>query len=142
MLLCSRHKKEELNKFLIYYNTNRRDIRLKKGSIIKDFLTYLTSSFLTHINYELAREDAVLDSIDIGVDNVRTRLKRVHQEIFQFFPNIKTNKFNLGHELFVNRLHRESYYHTSFEGFDIVFWGAIKDLLLLTKESRRKGVRT
>ena len=109
---------------------------VRKGQIIKDFLTYLTSSFLTHINYELAREDYILDSVDIGEEKVRTRLEEVHKEIFQFFPNIKTNDFNLGHELFVNRLHRESYYDTSFEGFDIVFWGAIKDLLLLTEESR------
>ena len=103
---------------------------------MKDFLTYLTSSFLTHINYELGRSDEVLNSIDMGEEQVRTRLEKIHREIFEFFPNIKPIEYNFAHELFVTKLHRESYYSTSFEGFDIVFWGAIKDLFSLTKESR------
>ena len=108
----------------------------KKAKTMKFFLKYLTSSFLTHINYELSRSDEILNNIDIGESKARVRIERIHKEIFEFFPDIKPIEFNFVHELHVNRLHKTSYYNSSFEGFDVIFWESIKDLLSSTKESR------
>lgn len=109
---------------------------------MKSFLNYLTSSFLTHINIELSKDEKILNNIDIGKKPARIGIKKVHNEIYKFYPNIKPIEFNFVYELNVIRLNKQNYYDSSFEGFDIVFWESIKDLQNLTKESRKTYKKT
>ena len=109
---------------------------------MKSFLNYLTSSFLTHINIELSKDEKILNNIDIGKKQARIGIKKVHNEIYKFYPNIKPIEFNFVYELNVIRLNKQNYYDSSFEGFDIVFWESIKDLQNLTKESRKTYKKT
>ena len=109
---------------------------------MKLFLHYLSSSFLTHIKHELNKKDVVLNNIDIGETQARVRIEKVHKEILELFPNIKVNKFNFVEELYVNRLKNKTYHYSSFEGFDVMFCEAIKDLHYFTPASRESYKKT
>ena len=61
---------------------------------MKSFLNYLTSSFLTHINIELSKDEKILNNIDIGKKPARIGIKKVHNEIYKFYPNIKPIELN------------------------------------------------
>ena len=89
---------------------------------MKSFLNYLTSSFLTHINIELNKDEKILNNIDIGEKPARIGIKKVHNEISKSFPNIEPIEFNFVHELQVKRLKNQNYYDSSFEGFELCFW--------------------
>jgi len=102
------------------------------------FLNYIAGSFLRHLDFELSRSDSLLDTIVVGEKTPREWTLPIREGLLNLFPHLHSappHPCNIIEELCI-RNKRDTYYDSTFEGLNITFFEAIKDLLEQTQESR------
>lgn len=107
---------------------------------MKRFLDYVAGSFLRHLEYELDRPDELLETIVIGDKTPREWTIPVREELLGLFPHLRSeppHPYNLVEELNL-RNRRNTYHDSTFDGFNVIFMEAIKDLHEQTPESRER----
>ena len=107
---------------------------------MKRFLDYIAGSFLRHLDFELSRPDSLLDTIVVGDKTPREWTLPVRKELLELFPHLRSaspHPRNFIEELSI-RNERDTYYDSTFEGLNVMFFEAIKDLCEQTSESRKR----
>lgn len=104
------------------------------------FLNYIAGSFLRHLDYELARPDSLLETVVIGTKTPREWTQPVREELLDLFPHLRSappHPRNFVQELYI-RNERDTYHNSTFDGFNVIFMEAIKDLREQTPKSRKR----
>jgi class 3 adenylate cyclase len=107
---------------------------------MKRFLDYIAGSFLRHLDYELARPNSLLETIVVGDKTPREWTQPVRAELLDLFPGLcsaSPHPFNIVKELY-KRNGRDTYHNSTFDGFNVIFFEAIKDMSEQTPESRKR----
>jgi class 3 adenylate cyclase len=107
---------------------------------MKRFIDCIAGSFLRHLDIELSRPDALLDTIVVGDKSPREWTMPVREGLLELFPylhNASTHPRNFVEELCI-RNGRDTYHNSTFEVLNVVFFEAIRNLYEQTPESRKR----
>lgn len=107
---------------------------------MKRFLNYIAGSFLRHLDFELSRPDSLLETVVVGEKTPREWTLPVREALLELFPHLRSappHPRNFVEELNI-RNERNTYYNSTFEGLNVIFFEAIKDLCEQTPESRKR----
>ena len=107
---------------------------------MKRFLNYIAGSFLRHLDFELSRPDSLLETVVVGEKTPREWTLPVREALLELFPHLHSappHPRNFVEELNI-RNERNTYYNSTFEGLNVIFFEAIKDLCEQTPESRKR----
>jgi len=107
---------------------------------MKRFLDYIAGSFLRHLDFELSRPDSLLETIVIGDKTPREWTVPVREELLELFPHLRSappHPRNFVEELNI-RNRRGTYHNSTFDGFNVIFFQAIRDLHEQTPKSRKR----